>query len=356
MVAVTSLATGPGGPLEEWLSASAGTGATQGSNPGTGLAGATAGSSGTPVVALAGMPTASGPAGPARGRSGASNSSGEARQTGCYKCGKQGHYRVNCPERVKTGQKSAKDTKRKRSGASGETPEGKQVKTGASAKVETTKYQKPAFDWSKLVLVVLKKDKQPLSLEEFEEVKGNFVLKEIDLAMREGTMLDINDWCWYQDRVEVKFSNAVSTESFRKLLDGHTIISKAKWEEDHMKLQHFTGKVDRATMKAPVNTLRLYMEKRRKLMGIPGIFRLTKVVCQTPTGAIILISCDDEAKGKWGETSWKRNLVFTIPGTGDVVFQERSKGKKTLQVRQVGGVGGCDARAGRAGGTWIGVQ
>ena len=114
-------------------------------------------------------------------------------------------------------------------------------------------------------------------------------------------------------------------------LEGHTIISKEKWEEDHMKLHHFTGKVDKSTMKIPINNLRVMVNKRRQAMGIPGIFRMSKVVCQTPTGTIILISCDDEAKTKWGETSWKGNPVFEIPGSGDVIFQERSKGKKTLR-------------------------
>ena len=66
-------------------------------------------------------------------------------------------------------------------------------------------------------------------------------------------------------------------------------------------------------------------------MGIPGIFRLEKIVCQTPTAAIILISCDGAAKEKWGEISWKRNPIFTIPGSRKVIFLERSKGKKTLQ-------------------------
>ena len=43
---------------------------------------------------------------------------------------------------------------------------------------------------------------------------------------------------------------------------------------------------------------------------------------------------------KWGETSWKGNPVFTIPGSGDVIFQERSKGKKTLArgIREPGRV------------------
>ena len=65
-------------------------------------------------------------------------------------------------------------------------------------------------------------------------------------------------------------------------------------------------------------------------MGIPGIFRMDKVVCQTPTGAIILVLCDDEAKKKWEELSLKGKLIFRIPGTGMPTFQERTEGKKTL--------------------------
>ena len=289
---------------------------------GTGPTGPSAG-----AAAPAETPTvASGLAGLAAARPGVPRA--ELVLSGCWKCGKEGHYRSNCPDKGK------KQTKRKRSGATGSTMGGKQAKTGTEGPV-VTKNQKPVskldFNWSKVTLVLLNKDGQPLTLEEYEEAKGNFVLKEVDLAMREGALIDINQWCWYQDRVEVKFANVVPTEHFRKLLEGHIITSKEKWEEDHMKLYHFTGKVDKATMKVPVNSLRVMVEKRRQAMGITGTFRLTKVVCQTPTGAIILISCDDEAKAKWGETSWKGNLVFTIPGSGDVVFQERSKGKKTLQ-------------------------
>ena len=257
------LASGPMGPTEG-LCALAGPGVAPGANTVTGSADGVTGSLGAweGKAALAGTSTAS--SGPARQEgwwpgtlsAGSEEQSEVTRPYGCYKCGKQGHYRVNCPEKVKTGAKSKKNMKRKRSGVSGQTPEGKQVKTDAPVTAETTKYRKPAFDWSQVTLVVLKKDGQPMSLEEYEEEKGNFVQKEVDLAMRDGSMIDIDDWSWFQDRVEVKFSNVASTESFRKLMVGYNIISKAKWEEEHMKLHHFTGKVDKATMKAPFKSLR----------------------------------------------------------------------------------------------------
>ena len=154
-----------------------------------------------------------------------------------------------------------------------------------------------------MTLVVLKSDGQPISLEGYEEEKGNFVLKEVELSEKDGSMIDINEWSWFQDRVEVKFSNVASTDTFRKAMVNRSIISKAKWEEKHFKLHHFTAKIDKATMKASFNSLRFMVETRRKTMGIPGIFRLEKVVYQTPTGAIILISCDDAAKQKGEETS-----------------------------------------------------
>ena len=157
-----------------------------------------------------------------------------------------------------------------------------------------------------MTLVVLKSDGQPMSLEEYEEEKGNFILKEVELAKKDGSMIDINEWSWFQDQVEVKFSNVASTETLRKLMVNRSIISKAKWEEEHIKLHHFTGKIDKATMKASFKSLRFMVETQRKTMGIPGIFRLEKVICQTPTIApIILISCDDAATQKWEETSWE---------------------------------------------------
>ena len=89
------------------------------------------------------------------------------------------------------GPPAGRDTKRKRSGVKGQTMEGKQAKTGALGQVEATKYWKPAFNWSQVTLVVLKKDGQPMSLVEYDEVKGNLVLKEIDLAEKDGTLIDI---------------------------------------------------------------------------------------------------------------------------------------------------------------------
>ena len=144
------------------------------------------------------MPVASGSAGPAAVRK------TEKGPSGCWICGKEGHYRSNCPNK-------GKKEKRKRSVGSGQTPEGKQAKTeGNQAKTPATRDQKPDFNWSKVTLVLLNKDGQPLTLEEYEEVKGNFVLKEVDLALREGILIDINQWSWYQDRAEVKFANVVS--------------------------------------------------------------------------------------------------------------------------------------------------
>ena len=102
--------------------------------------------------------------------------------------------------------------------------------TGLSA--EATKYQKPAFNWSQVTLVVLKKDGQPMSPEEYEEEKGNFVLKEIDLAEKDGTIIDIDQWSWFQDRVKVKFANVASIETFRKLMVDYNILSREKWEEE----------------------------------------------------------------------------------------------------------------------------
>ena len=111
----------------------------------------------------------------------------------------------------------------------------------------------------------------------------------------------------------------------------YNILSRKKWEEEHVKIHHFTGKIEKHTMKAPFNGLRFMVDSRRKTMGIPGYFRQEKVICQTPTGAIVLISCADAAKQKWEETSYKRNPTIRIPGSGMVTFQERSKGKKTLR-------------------------
>ena len=39
-----------------------------------------------------------------------------------------------------------------------------------------------------------------------------------------------------------------------------SIMSKSKWEEDHLRLPYFTGKIDKATMKAPFEGLRLMVD------------------------------------------------------------------------------------------------
>ena len=57
-------------------------------------------------------------------------------------------------------------------------------------------------------------------------------------------------------------------------------MNKSKWDEEHVKLHFFTGKVDKASMKAPIKGLRLMVQLIRKSLGIPGIFRLeVKVAC-----------------------------------------------------------------------------
>ena len=81
---------------------------------------------------------------------------------------------------------------------------------------------------------------------------------------------------------------------------------------------------------APLKGLRLMVDLERKFLGIPGIFKFDKVIRQTPTGAIVLVSCDDEARTKWEEISNEGKLSLRISGTGMVVFQERAKAKKTL--------------------------
>ena len=286
-------------------------------NSGTGGSGAGPTGSQVGAAAAAETPVASGSAGPEAAQPGVP----ETGPSNCWKCGKEGHYRSNCPERKKD--------KRKHSGGTGLTPGGKQAKTGSS--VEATKHRKPVFNWSQVTLVVLEKDGQPLSLDKYKEVKNAFVLKEIDLALKEGTMIEIDQWCFFQNRVEVKFANVASTEIFRKILVDCKVLSREKWEEEHVKLHHFTGKIDESTMNVPFDVLRDAVDARRKVMGIPGRFRLEKVVCQTPTGAIILVSCDDEARQKWEEASSKKNPFIRIPGSGLVEFQERYKGKKTLQ-------------------------
>ena len=69
------------------------------------------------MAALAEVPPmASGLAGPAAARPGMPRA--ELGLSGCWKCGKEGHYRSNCPEKGK------KQMKRKRSGATGSTPGG----------------------------------------------------------------------------------------------------------------------------------------------------------------------------------------------------------------------------------------
>ena len=187
--------------------------------------------------------------------------SGETRPTGgCHKCHKPCPYRANCPERTKPRSRPKEGMKRKLSGATGQTPEGKQAKQEESALAEATKYRKTDFDWSQVTLIVLKTDGQPMSLEEYEEEKGNFILKELELAEKDGSMIDIDEWNWFQDRVEVKFSNVASTEIFMKLMGNRNIISKVKWEDEHLKLHYFTGKIDKATMKLRFKGLRFMVE------------------------------------------------------------------------------------------------
>ena len=334
----TSGNTGPSGVAESLETVADRQGQT--ADPGKGPAGLQAGAA-VPVA----TPVASGSAGPVAapsaekssgsGASGAAASSAAASGSamvgsglsGCWKCGKEGHYRSNCPEQK---------TKRKRSGATGTTPGGKQAKTGGtvdkSGSSAVTKHQKQVFNWSAATLVVLEKDGQPLTLDKYNEVVSNFVLKEIDLTEKDGTLIDIDQWKFHQDRVEVKFANVASTEIFRRLMPDHKVISREKWEEEHVKLHHFTGKVDSNTIElAKFERLRWMVDTRRKSMGIPGYFRLEKVICSTPTGAIVLVSCDDEARAKWLEVTGEEAFTITIPGSGKVTFQERSKGKKTLK-------------------------
>ena len=310
-------------------------------DPGVGPAGPQAG-----AAVPAATPVASGSAGPEAtpndvksSSSGASGtaSSGTAESSsaavgsglsGCWKCGKEGHYRSNCPEQKKT--------KRKRSGGTGVTPGGKQAKTGHTAdktgNPAVTKHQRPVFNWSAATLIVQGKDGQPLTLDKYNEVVSNFVLKEIDLAEKDGTLIDIDQWKFHQDRVEVKFANVASTENFRRLMPDHKVLSREKWEEEHVKLHHFTGKIDRNTTELEkFDRLRWMVDTRRKSMGIPGYFRLEKTICSTPTGTIVLVSCDDEARTKWQEITGEGVFTITIPGSGKVIFQERSKGKKTLR-------------------------
>ena len=296
----------------------------------------------TGVAVLAATQVAAGPmAEQSHGKSSGSGASGAAASSaaasgsatagsglsGCWKCGKEGHYRSNCPEQKKT--------KRKRSGATGTTPGGKQAKTGGtvdkSGSSAVTKHQRQVFNWSAATLVVAK-DGQPLTLAKYNEVVSNFVLKEIDLAEKDGTLIDIDQWKFHQDRVEVKFANVASTEIFRCLMPDHKVISREKWEEEHVKLHHFTGKVDSNTIELEkFERLRWMVDIRRKSMGTPGYFRLEKVICSTPMGAIVLVSCDDEARAKWLEVTGEEAFTITIPGSGKVTFQERSKGKKTLR-------------------------
>ena len=65
-------------------------------------------------------------------------------------------------------------------------------------------------------MVVLELNGQPMSREEYEEEKANFLLKELDVAEQKGSIVQIEEWSWHQSRVEVKFPNAAATESFRK--------------------------------------------------------------------------------------------------------------------------------------------
>ena len=165
-----------------WRSQAADPGETvrPGVGSGTGPVGSSAG-----AVALAVTPVASGSAGPAAARPGVPRA--ESGPSGCWKCGKEGHCRSNCPDKRK------KESKRKRSGGTGLTPGGKQAKTVAAGPV-VTKHHKPVFNWSAVTLVVLEKDGQPLTLVKYDEVISNFVLKEIDLAEKEGTRhLELNE-------------------------------------------------------------------------------------------------------------------------------------------------------------------
>ena len=124
---------------------------------------------------------------------------------------------------------SKEGMKRKRSGgATGQTPDGKQAKTGEVTSQSTVlKYHKPDFDWSQVTLAVLKSNGKPMSLEKYEEEKGNFVLKELDMTKKDGSRY-IDEWNWFQDRVEVEFPNVASTELFWKLMVYCSIMSKSK--------------------------------------------------------------------------------------------------------------------------------
>ena len=139
----TSAVSGPMGPMAG-SSMAVGFGTTpEGRKSGT-RSGKAVESRGPSAAVSVETSTASGPAGPAAGRlsmSGPGGASDDTKPSGCFKCGKRGHNCVNCPE------KEMRDTKRKRSGPSGRTPEskhakpeGKQVKTRASGLAKANKY------------------------------------------------------------------------------------------------------------------------------------------------------------------------------------------------------------------------
>ena len=287
------------------------------------------GSSGRVVGSLAGLTVVLAPStglagSSAEGQPGPSANSGrisgETRpvvdRNECHKCKGTDHYRANCLMRSRSGSRSGpmQGKKHKRSGATGQTSDGKQAKSEDPSRTVAIKYHKPDFDWSQVTVVLLKLNGQPMSLEEYEEEKGNFVLKELDITQKDGSMVDIDEWSCFQDRVEVKFPDVAPTELFWKLMGDCSIMSKSKWEEEHFRLHYFTSKIDKATMTAPFEGLRLMVDARRKAMGIPGIFRLEKVICQTPTGTIVLVSCDEEARKKWQDSHFflaKVGLIFS---------------------------------------------
>ena len=98
-----------------------------------------------------------------------------------------------------------------------------------------------------------------MSLEEYEEEKGNCVLKELDITEKDGSMLYIDEWNWYQDMVEVRLSNVAATEVFRKLMGNCNIMSKSKW--DFLNLFFFTfsylqqGKIEVKIFQFEINNL-----------------------------------------------------------------------------------------------------
>ena len=71
-----------------------------------------------------------------------------------------------------------------------------------------------------------------MTLEEYKEEKVNFILRELNMAEKEGSIIKIDEWSWPQDRVEAKFPNVAATELFRKLMPDCSILNKSRWEEE----------------------------------------------------------------------------------------------------------------------------